>query len=134
MILIRQVVLSAFLFEILLLILGIVSYIKGKTTDKFTSFTYGKILSIKERKHNAYISTYSISVRYEVEKKEFINRHMKVVGNSCNYKINQLLSIRYDEMNPEKSKISEDNGSVTKKKLLIIIIIMCITAVFIPLS
>lgn len=127
-------VLFTLLFELFLMILGILSYIQGIISKKFTGFTYGKIVSIKERKHNIYMSTYSILVCYEINGKKFINRHMKVLGDSCDYQRNQILSIIYDEKNPKRSRIIEDKGYVSKKKLLIVFIIMCITAVFIPIE
>lgn len=127
-------VLFTLLFELFLMILGILSYIQGIISKSFTGFTYGKILSIKERKHNIYMSTYSILVCYEIDGKKFINRHMKVLGDSCDYQRNQILSIRYDEMNPKRSRIIEDKGYVSKNKLLIIFIIMCVTALFIPIE
>lgn len=127
-------VLFTLLFELFLMILGILSYIQGIISKSFTGFTYGKIVSIKERKHNIYMSTYSILVCYEIDGKKFVNRHMKVFGNSCDYQKNQILSIRYDELNPKRSRITEDKGYVSKNKLLIIFIIMCITAVFIPIE
>lgn len=127
-------VLFTLLFELFLMILGVLSYIQGIVSKNYTGFIYGEIASIKERKHNMFISTYSISVCYEIDGKKFVNRHMKVVGNSCNYKKNQVLSIRYDELNPKRSRIIEDKGYVSKNKILILFIIMCITAVFIPIE
>lgn len=116
------------------MILGVLSYIQGIISKNYTGFTYGEIVSIKERKHDIYMSTYSIFVSYEIDGKKFINRHMKIVGNSCDYQRNQILSIRYDEKNPKRSRIIEDKGYVSKKKLLIVFIIMCITAVFVPIE
>lgn len=122
------------LFEFLLLILGTLSYIQGIISNSFAGMTSGKIISIKERKHNTYISTYSLIVCYKINGEKFFNRHMKIVGDTCNYKINQILQLKYHENKPSRSRIIEDNGYVSKKKLLILFIIMCITAVFIPIT
>lgn len=120
-----------FILEIILMISGIISYVQEIVTRNYTGTALGNICSIKERKHNIYISTYSITVKYEVDNVEYINRHMKTVGNNCDYRVNQKLNVRYNQNNPKRSRIVEDFGFVSKEKLLILSAVMCITAFFI---